>query len=74
MDPVSRLGYGGIKRACRRPVRTFDQVLTVRETRDRVEGMREVRQRIANCKFTQIQAAKQKILRNQNQRIQAMDL
>jgi hypothetical protein len=65
-DPVSELGYGGIKRACRCPDRAFDQVLTVRETRERVEGTREVRQRIANCKFTQIQAAKQKILRNQN--------
>jgi hypothetical protein len=43
MDPVSRLEYGGIKRACRHPVRTFDQVLTVRETRGRAEGMREVR-------------------------------
>jgi hypothetical protein len=66
MDPVSGLGYSGIKRACRRPERTFDQVLTVRETRESVEGTREVRRRIANCEFTQIQAAKQEILRNQN--------
>ena len=66
MDPVSGLGYGGIKRACRCPVRTFDQVLTVRKRGIRVEGMREVRRRIANCEFTQIQAAKQEILRNQN--------
>ena len=58
MDLVSRLGYGGIKRACRHPVRTFDQVLTVRDRGIRVEGTREVRQRIANCEFTQIQAAK----------------
>jgi hypothetical protein len=38
MDPVSGLGYSGIKRACRHPVRTFDQVLTVRETRDNSRG------------------------------------
>ena len=63
---VSGLGYGGSKRAGRRSERTFDQVLTVRERRDRVEGMREVRRRIANCEFTQIQAAKQEILRIQN--------
>ena len=35
---MSGLGYGGIKRACRRPVRTFDQVLTVREIRDKSRG------------------------------------
>ena len=63
---MSGLGYGGNKRACRCPERTFDQVLTVRERRDRVEGTREVRRRIANCEFTQIPAAKQEILRNQN--------
>jgi hypothetical protein len=40
---VSRLGYGEIKRACRCPVKTFVQVLTVRERRGRIEGMREVR-------------------------------
>ena len=28
---MSGLGYDGSKRACRRPVKTFDQVLTVRE-------------------------------------------
>ena len=60
MDLVSGLGYGGIKRACRHPERTFDQVLTVRETRERVEGMKEVRRRIANCKFTQIKQLNRK--------------
>jgi hypothetical protein len=53
-DLVSRLGYSEIKRACRRPIKTVDQVLTVRETRERAEGMREVRQRIANCEFKQL--------------------
>ena len=63
---MSGLGYSGIKRACRHSVKTFDQVLTVRSKRIRVEGTREVKQRIANCGFTQIWAAKQEILRNQN--------
>jgi hypothetical protein len=35
---VSGLGYGGIKRACRRPIKTVDQVLTVRETRNESRG------------------------------------
>jgi RNase H-fold protein (predicted Holliday junction resolvase) len=65
-DLMSGLGYNRIKRAYRCPIKTVDQVLTVREARESVEGTREVRQRIANCKFTQIQAAKQEILRNQN--------
>jgi hypothetical protein len=39
---MSGLGYSGIRRACRRPVKTFDQVLTVRETKERIEGMRGV--------------------------------
>ena len=43
--PVSGLGYSGSKRACRRSVKTFDQVLTVREKGIRVEGTREVRSR-----------------------------
>ena len=37
-DPVSGLGYGEIKRACRRPVKTFDQVLTVRDKREESRG------------------------------------
>ena len=36
--PVSGLGYGGSKRACRCPVKTFDLVLTVREIRDKSRG------------------------------------
>jgi hypothetical protein len=35
---VSGLGYGGIKRACRRSIKAVDQVLTVRETRDESRG------------------------------------
>jgi hypothetical protein len=35
---VSGLGYDGSKRACRRSERTFDQVLTVREIRDKSRG------------------------------------
>jgi hypothetical protein len=35
---VSGLGYGGIRRACRRPVKTFDQVLTVREIEGKSRG------------------------------------
>ena len=66
MDPVSRLGCGGIKRACRRPVKTFDQVLTVRGKRERVEGTKEVRLRDCQLQVHTDQAAKQEILRNQN--------
>jgi hypothetical protein len=35
---VSGLWYGEIKRACRRPIKTVDQVLTVRETREESRG------------------------------------
>jgi hypothetical protein len=35
---VSGLGYDEIKRACRHPIKTFDQVLTVRETREESRG------------------------------------
>ena len=35
---MSGLGYGGIKRACRCSVKTFDQVLTVRKIRDKSRG------------------------------------
>ena len=38
MDPVSGLGYDGIMRACRCSVRTFDQVLIVREIREKSRG------------------------------------
>ena len=35
---MSGLGYSGSKRACRRSVKTFDQVLTVREKREKSRG------------------------------------
>ena len=63
---MSGLGYGEIKRACRRSVKTFDQVLTVRDKRERVEGMREVRSRDCQLQVHTDRAAKQEILRNQN--------
>ena len=65
-DLVSGLGYGGIKRACRHSVKTFDQVLTVRDKRIRVEGTREVRLRDCQLQVHADRAAKQEILRNQN--------
>ena len=65
-DPVSRLGYSEIKRACRRSVKTFDQVLTVRDKRERVEGTREVRLKDCQLQIHTDRAAKQEILRNQN--------
>jgi hypothetical protein len=35
---MSGLGYGGIRRACRHPIKTFDPILTVRETREKSRG------------------------------------
>ena len=35
---MSELGYDGSKRAFRRPAKTFDQVLTVREIREKSRG------------------------------------
>jgi hypothetical protein len=63
---VSGLGYDEIKRACRRSVKTVDQVLTVRRRGIRVEGTREVRSRDCQLQVHTDRAAKQEILRNQN--------
>ena len=47
-------------------MKTFDQVLTVREIRERVEVTTEVRSRDCQLQVHTDQAAKQEILRNQN--------
>ena len=65
-DPVSGLGYNGIKRACRRAERTFDQVLTVREIREKSRGDEGGKMKDCQLQVHTDQAAKQEILRNQN--------
>ena len=63
---MSGLGYGGSKRACRRPVKTFDQVLTVREIRDKSRGDEGGKMKDCQLQVHTDQAAKQEILRSKN--------